>query len=111
MRLIFGAVATAVIIAAPVLAPGASSAATRDPFAGAWESIDVGDGSYQTLDVHGSGTAGRHGTRLYDTVASQACAGQPANVQGPGFVSGDEMVVLFTITCPGSGKGPTTGLV
>jgi hypothetical protein len=111
MRLLTNAFAAAVIISASVLAPGVSSAATSDPFAGAWESNDSGDGSYQTLDVYGSGTGGKHGTRLNDTVASRACDSQPANVQGPGFVSGDEMVVFFTVTCPGSGKGPTTGLV
>jgi hypothetical protein len=94
-----------------MLVPTASSAATADPFTGAWESIDVGDSSYQTLEVYGSGSGGRHATRLYDTVATQACDGQAANVQGPGVVSGAEMTVQFTVTCPGTGRGPTTGLV
>lgn len=103
--------AAAVAVTAALLTPSAASGATSDPFAGRWASIDVGDGSYQTLVVHGTGTTGHHGTRLYDTVASQACAGQPAAVQGPGVVSGDEMRVLFTVTCPGSGRGPVSGLV
>ena len=111
MRLVSSALATGLIITASVLASPAASSATTDPFAGGWESIDVADGSYQTLNVYGSGTGGRHGTRLHDTVASQACDSQPANVQGPGFVSGVEMTVFFTVTCPGSGRGPTTGLV
>lgn len=110
MRIIFS-VFTAAIVATSVLTPTTASAATTDPFTGAWESIDSGDGSYQTLDVYGSGASGRHATRLHDTVASQACDGQPANAQGPGVVSGVEMAVMFTITCPGSGKGPATGQV
>jgi hypothetical protein len=102
--------ATAVLITAALLVPTAASGATSDRFAGDWWSIDVGDGSYQTLAVSGSGRGGHHGTRLYDTVASQACGGQPAAVQGPGFVSGDQMLVFFTVTCPGSGPGPFHGL-
>lgn len=111
MRSVASAIAAGLTITASVLAPGAVDAATTDPFAGEWESIDVGDGSYQTLNVYGSGSRGVHGTRLYDTLASQACDSQPADVQGPGFVSGVEMTVFFTVTCPGSGRGPTTGLV
>jgi hypothetical protein len=111
MRVLSSVVAVVFIVTASVLAPGAASAATADGFAGAWSSYDVGDGSYQTLDVYGSGERGVHGTRLHDTVASQACDGQPANVQGSGFVSGTDMVVFFTVTCPGSGKGPVTGRV
>lgn len=111
MRLLRNALATAVIVLAAVLAPGVAHAATFDPFAGSWESYDSGDGSYQTLSVSGSGKAGRHSTFLHDTVASQACGGQPANVQGAGVVSGSEMTVFVTVTCPGSGRGPATGLI
>lgn len=103
--------AAGIVVAAALLTPSAASGATTDPFTGSWASIDVGDGSYQTLVVHGTGRTGHHGTRYYDTVASQACGGQPAAVQGPGVVSGDDMTVVFTITCPGSGRGPVVGRV
>jgi len=48
---------------------------------------------------------------VYDTVASQACAGGPANVTGAGVVDDDVLVWFFTVTCPGGGKGPVVGRV
>ncbi len=111
MRLALKTFATLVALFALTLTPTTASASTADPFVGAWESYDAGDGSYQILNVRGSGTGGMHGVRFVDTVASEACAGGPAGVQGSGSVSGRRMTFSFTISCPGFGKGPTTGLV
>ena len=105
------ALATAIAVSGLTLASPAVGATTSDPFGGMWESIDAGDGSYQTLNVRGSGTGGMHAVRLFDTEASAACGGEPASVQGTGSVSGSRMAFYFTISCPGSGKGPTTGRV
>jgi hypothetical protein len=93
------------------LLPGAATAATGDGFTGHWASTDVADGSSQTLDVSGSGVGGTHATQLHDTVASFACGGGPANVQGPGRVDGSQMYVVFTVTCPGGGRPPVRGRI
>jgi hypothetical protein len=111
MRLASIGLAAAITLSALTLAPPAVGTTTADPFGGRWESIDAGDGSYQTLRVRGAGVNGRHAVRLFDTAASQACSGEAASVQGTGSVSGRRMSFYFTIACPGSGKGPTTGLV
>ena len=78
-------------------------------FTGHWVSTDVVDGSAQTFDVSGSGTDGTFATRLHDTVATLACDGGPANVQGPGRLVGGEMFVTFTVSCPGGGAPPVHG--
>lgn len=78
-------------------------------FTGHWVSTDVVDGSAQTFDVSGSGTGGTYATRLHDTVATLVCAGGPANVQGPGRLVDGEMVVTFTVSCPGGGRPPVHG--
>ena len=111
MRRTAGALAAVLTLLTLTVAGPPATALEPDSFAGSWESYDIGDGSYQTLTVRGTGTEGMHGVRLIDTAASQACAGAPASVQGRGSVSGTTMTFLFTITCPGSGKGPTTGLI
>lgn len=111
MRMILRVFAAGAVATAELLMPTSATAASTSPFAGAWESLDAGDGSYQTLNVYGSGARGTHATRLHDTVASQACNDQPANAQGPGVVTGVTMTVRFTITCPGSGKPPINGQV
>lgn len=79
-------------------------------FTGHWVSTDVVDGSAQTFEVSGSGTSGTFATRLHDTVATLACAGGPANVQGPGRLTDGEMFVTFTVSCPG-GRPPGHGRV
>jgi hypothetical protein len=106
--------AVCVPLAAAALLPGAASAAsaaTGDGFTGHWASTDVVDGSSQTLDVSGSGVGGTHATQLHDTVASFACGGGPANVQGPGRVYEGDMYVVFTVTCPGGGRPPVRGRI
>ncbi len=111
MRKTAGALAALLTLSALMMAGQPAAALASDSFAGTWESYDIGDGSYQTLAVRGAGTEGMHGVRLFDTAASQACADAPAGVQGRGSVTGTTMTFFFTITCPGSGRGPTTGLV
>lgn len=99
------------LLIASALLPGTATAGAKDGFSGHWQSVDVADGSSQTLDVSGSGADGTHATQLHDMVATIACSGGPANVQGPGRVSGGQMSVVFTVTCPGSGRPPVNGRV
>lgn len=46
-----------------------SALAARDPFVGAWESIDIVDGSFQTMSI-GGGPGDRHRVRFLDYGAS-----------------------------------------
>jgi hypothetical protein len=98
---------------APQVAPPAGSTGLPPAagFTGHWVSTDVVDGSAQTFDVSGSGTGSTYATRLHDTVATVACAGGPANAQGPGRLAGGEMFVTFTVSCPGDGRPPVRGRV
>jgi hypothetical protein len=88
---------------------GSAGAPPAAGFTGHWVSTDIVDGSAQTFDVSGSGTGGTLATRLHDTVATLACAGGPANVQGPGQLVGDQLFVTFTVSCPGDGRPPVRG--
>jgi hypothetical protein len=89
---------TAVILAAAsaVLTPTAASAASG-ALAGTWTSID-NDGSTQTLDITGSG---RHAYSMVyvDESATSACDGNPAQVSGPGYVEGEDLVMVGSLVC------------
>lgn len=100
-----------VLAVGALLAPADAAWGASDPFVGSWTSSDVGDGSTQYLTIQGSGARGHHSVFLYDTVASQACAGGPANVVGSGRIIDDALTWSFTVTCPGGGKGPVSGRV
>jgi hypothetical protein len=80
-------------------------------FPGRWLSTDVVDGSAQTFDVSRSATGGTFATRLHDTVATVACGGGPADVQGPGRLASGELFVTFTVSCSGSGVPPAQSRV
>jgi hypothetical protein len=81
----------------------AVSAASPDPFKGAWQSID-NDGSDQTLSFGGGGDTRR--VRLFDDGAS-AC-GWPdlnvsANLSGTGVIDGVELTVDLSGRCSPGG--------
>jgi hypothetical protein len=88
--------------------PGAASAASG-PLAGTWTSTDD-DGSTQTLDITSSG---RHAYALVyvDDVATGACGGDPAQVTGPGFTDGEDLVMVGTLVCLPGGNGLRTRIV
>jgi hypothetical protein len=83
-----------------VLAPSASAAG--GDLAGSWTSVD-NDGSLQTLDVSGSG-ANVYAMVYKDESATGACAGAPARVSGPGFVDGDEVMMVGSLVCVPGGN-------
>ena len=87
----------------------ASTAASADPFAGHWVSVDT-DGSNQTLDVVPAGRGGLHRIVLFDDVATGACGGFPATLHGVGVVSGDHMDTLLNLGCAGGGRITGIGL-
>jgi hypothetical protein len=71
--------------------------------AGAWTSVDA-DGSNQTLSIMGSGSHA-YSMIYYDESATSACEGDPARVAGPGFVDGDDLVMVGTLAClPGGNR-------
>ena len=98
-------------LGAPVLPTDAAWATNSDVFRGSWTSNDSADQSAQTMTIQGSGRSGHHSVFVYDTVATRACGGGPAIVTGAGTVDDDVLVWFFTVTCPGTGRGPTTGRV
>ena len=93
--------ATASAFLAPTAASGVSGT-----LAGTWTSTDT-DGSTQTLDITGSG---RHAYSMVyvDESATGACAGDPAQVTGPGFVEGEDLVMVGTLVCLPGGNGLRT---
>ncbi len=65
------------------------SAASQDPFVGAWEATDTLDGSSMVLTI-GGGPASTHQLLMLDHAATLACpAGGPAIMLGKGTVSGN----------------------
>ena len=84
--------------AAAVLAPATAAAAGGGgPLAGTWTSTDA-DGSHQTLDITGSGN--RVYSMVYvDDSATGACGGDPARLSGPGFVDGDNVLMVAALVC------------
>ena len=83
-----------------LLAP--SAAAAQGPLAGTWTSVD-GDGSAQTLNVSGSGTRA-YSVVYRDEEATSACGGNPAQVAGPGYVVGEDLLTVGTIVCVPGGN-------
>jgi hypothetical protein len=87
--------------ASAVLAPTASAASGE--LAGTWTSVDS-DGSNQTLDIMGSGNQ-VYSMIYFDESATSACDGDPARVSGPGFVDGNDLVMVGTVVClPGGNQ-------
>ena len=81
--------------ASAVFAPTALAAGGE--LAGTWTSVDS-DGSNQTLDIMGSGNR-VYSMIYFDESATNACDGDPARVTGPGFVDGDELVMVGSVVC------------
>jgi hypothetical protein len=83
---------------AALLVPATSAAdSSSGTLGGTWTSID-GDGSLQTLDITGSGN--RVYAMVYlDDAATGACGGDPARLSGPGFVDGDDVLMVATLVC------------
>lgn len=90
--------ATCVILASAsaVLAPTAASAASG-ALAGTWASLDT-DGSNQVLDITGSGRQA-YSMVYVDDSATGACDGNPAQLAGPGFVDGSDLLMVATLVC------------
>ena len=95
--------AASVILAAAsaVIAPAAASA-TSGSLAGTWTSIDA-DGSNQTLEISGSGL-NVYAMTYVDESATSACGGNPAQLSGPGFVDGSDLVMVATLVCRPGGN-------
>jgi len=83
------------------LAPGASAAS--GPLAGTWTSVD-NDGSNQVLDISGSGNRA-YSMAYVDDSATSACGGDPARISGPGFVEGEDVLMVGSIVCLPGGNG------
>jgi len=84
---------------ASLLAPVAAAVAAgggSGPLAGTWTSVDA-DGSHQTLDVTGSGHSVY--AMVYVDDAASACGGDPARLSGPGFVDGEDVVMVAPLVC------------
>jgi hypothetical protein len=84
-------------------AAGASAGGTGSgPLAGTWTSVDT-DLSHQTLTVTGSGD--RVYSMVYDDPsATDACGGDPARLSGPGFVDGDDVLMVAALVCRPGGN-------
>ena len=88
-------VAGVALLAPPSLAAAAEPGS--GPLSGQWVSTD-GDGSHQTLEITGSGT--RAYSMVYvDDSATGACGGNPARLSGPGYVEGDDVVMVAVLVC------------
>ena len=70
------------------------SAAPKDPFVGAWESIDL-DGSYQQLSIGGNGP---YHLAYFDDYAS-TCGGGHATAIGTGTVDGYDLDAELLVRC------------
>ena len=93
---------TAILVTAgAVLSPTAALAASG-PLAGTWTSVD-NDGSTQTLAVTGTG---RHAYSMVyvDEIATSACGGDPAMLSGPGFVQGEDVLMVGSLVCVPGGN-------
>lgn len=94
---------TTVLLAATSLGLTSTAAsAASGPLAGTWTSID-NDGSTQTLDITGSG---RHAYSMVyvDEIATSACDGDPAQLTGPGFLVGEDLVMVGSLVCMPGGN-------
>ena len=90
---VFTAGAALLVPATAAAAPGGGGGT----LAGTWTSIDT-DGSHQTLDI--TGTGNRVYAMVYvDDAATGACGGDPARLSGPGFVDGDDVLMVAALVC------------
>ena len=91
-----------VTLCAPVAVGAAQQGQGWSPFAGSWASIDVKDGSFQHLEISGSGMA----QFLYYDYGCSACGtdaeGNPLYAcvcKGEGTVDGDELSGSMAVWC------------
>jgi hypothetical protein len=84
-----------ITVASATLSPLASAAS--GPLAGTWTSIDIPDGSSQTLDIRGSGA--RVYSMLWLDHGATACGGDPAQISGPGYPDGDDLIMVGALKC------------
>ena len=96
-------IAASVIIAAVGFAVAPSASAASGPLAGTWTSVD-NDGSNQVLDISGSGNRA-YSMAYTDDSATSACGGDPARISGPGFVEGEDLLMVGSIVCLPGGNG------
>jgi hypothetical protein len=88
--------------AAALLIPATSAeAAGGGSLAGTWTSIDT-DGSQQTLDIRGSGTIVY--SMVYVDNSATVCGGDPARLSGPGYVEGDNVLMVAVLVCQPGGN-------
>lgn len=108
MKRVFLAIALSVILASgsAALAPAASAASGA--LAGTWTSVDS-DGSNQTLDIKGSGL-NVYAMVYFDESATSACGGNPARLSGPGYVDGDDILLVGPVVCLPAGNPYRTRL-
>ncbi|HEU0303275.1 MAG TPA: amidohydrolase family protein [Gaiellaceae bacterium] len=76
----------------------AARAAPADPFSGTWISVDLRDGSSQTLVLKRS-KADSYDVTLTDDRAS-ACGGEAVTGRGVGTAAGTKLSAPLTFTCP-----------
>ena len=98
-RSIIAGLALALIGAASLALASYGSAASKDPFVGAWESIDL-DGSHQRVSIGGNGTY--HLAYLDDhatACAPWALTGGPATAIGTGTVDGFDLHADLLVRC------------
>jgi hypothetical protein len=96
-------IAASVVIAAVGFAVAPSASAASGPLAGTWTSVD-NDGSNQVLDISGSGNRA-YSMAYTDDAATGACGGDPARISGPGFVEGEDLLMVGSIVCLPGGNG------
>ena len=90
---------------AALLGPATSATAAgggTGALAGTWSSIDT-DGSHQTLSITGSGNGVY--SMVYVDDSATTCGGDPARLSGPGFVDGDDVLMVAPLVClPGGNQ-------
>lgn len=102
-------IAASAILAATtaVLAPAAASAA-GGALAGTWTSVD-NDGSNQTLEIRGAGRTA-YAMAYVDESATSVCGGNPAQLSGPGYADGSDVLMVASLVCLPGGNALRTRL-
>jgi hypothetical protein len=95
-RFVIAALAVGFIAALSVGLTSHSNAAPKDPFIGAWESIDV-DGSHQRVSIGGGG-AGIYHLAYFDDYAT-LCGGGQATAIGSGSADGYDLHAEVLVRC------------
>jgi len=93
-RSMIAGLALALVAAVSLALASSGSAAPKDPFIGAWESIDI-DGSYQRLSIGGNGP---YHLAYFDDYAT-ACGGGHATAIGSGTVDGYDLHAEQLVRC------------